>query len=147
MVGRKNLKFGRRDVLELTHEQSVKLRRTMRRYRVAKCAPEKRGKMRKGQLFSDDYTVKLFATVEFWMACRAVARRAKAEAASGADRFGAPASPGWCKAFIAFANMNSQEMGVNWMPSSLAFSAPLSSGRLDYSCWRRDIAKYDYEDT
>ena len=67
VVGRKNLKFGRRDVLELTHEQSVKLRRTMRRYRVAKCPPEKRGKMRKGQLFSADYTVKLSATVEFWM--------------------------------------------------------------------------------
>jgi hypothetical protein len=67
VVGRKNLKFGRRDVLELTHEQSVKLRRTMRRYRMAKCPPEKRGKMRKGQLFAPDYTVKLFATVEFWM--------------------------------------------------------------------------------
>jgi len=31
------------------------------------CPKEKRAKMRKGQLFSRDFTVKLFAGVEFWM--------------------------------------------------------------------------------
>jgi hypothetical protein len=67
VVGCKNLKFGRRDVLELTHEQSLRLRRTMRRYRMAKCLADKRGKMRKRQFFAPDYTVKLFVTVEFWM--------------------------------------------------------------------------------
>jgi hypothetical protein len=39
----------------------------MRRYRMATCPKEKRAKMRKGQLFSRDFTVKLFAGVEFWM--------------------------------------------------------------------------------
>jgi hypothetical protein len=36
-------------------------------YGMANGAPEKRGKMRKGQLFSPDFTVKLFAGIEFWM--------------------------------------------------------------------------------
>ena len=67
IVGRKNLPLGRRDVLELTNGQALKLRRVMRRYRMATCAKEKRAKMRKGQLFSQDFTVKLFAGVEFWM--------------------------------------------------------------------------------
>ena len=67
IVGRKNLPLGRRDVLELTNGQALKLRRVMRRYRMATCAKEKRAKMRKGQLFSRDFTVKLFAGVEFWM--------------------------------------------------------------------------------
>jgi len=67
IVGRKNLPLGRRDVLELTNGQALKLRRMMRRYRMATCPKEKRAKMRKGQLFSRDFTVKLFAGVEFWM--------------------------------------------------------------------------------
>jgi hypothetical protein len=67
IVGRKNLPLGRRDVLELTNGQALKLRRVMRRYRMATCPKEKRAKMRKGQLFSRDFTVKLFAGVEFWM--------------------------------------------------------------------------------
>lgn len=67
IVGRKNLPLGRRDVLELTNAQALKLRRVMRRYRMATCPKEKRAKMRKGQLFSRDFTVKLFAGVEFWM--------------------------------------------------------------------------------
>lgn len=67
VVGRKNLPLGRRDILELTHDQAVRLRRVMRRYRMANCPKEKRAKMRKGQLFSRDFTVKLFAGVEFWM--------------------------------------------------------------------------------
>ena len=67
IVGRKNLPLGRPDVLELTNGQALKLRRVMRRYRMATCPKEKRAKMRKGQLFSRDFTVKLFAGVEFWM--------------------------------------------------------------------------------
>jgi len=47
--------------------QAVKLRRVMRRYRMAACTKGKRAKLRKGQLFTQDFTVKLFAGVEFWM--------------------------------------------------------------------------------
>jgi len=42
VVGRKNLKFGQREVRTLTEKEAVRLRRVIRRYRVSKTAPEKR---------------------------------------------------------------------------------------------------------
>jgi hypothetical protein len=39
----------------------------MRRYRVANTPPEKRKYLRKSQLWSQDFTAKLFCNVEFWM--------------------------------------------------------------------------------
>jgi hypothetical protein len=39
----------------------------MRRYRVANTPPEKRKYLRKTQLWSEDFTAKLFCTVEFWI--------------------------------------------------------------------------------
>jgi hypothetical protein len=44
-----------------------KLRRVMRRYRLANTPPEKRKYLRKSQLWLEDFTAKLFCNVEFWM--------------------------------------------------------------------------------
>jgi len=41
----------------------------MRRYRLANTPPEKRKFLRKSQLWSEDFTAKLFCNVEFWLAC------------------------------------------------------------------------------
>jgi len=38
----------------------------MRRYRVANTPPEKRKYLRKSQLWSEDFTAKLFCNIEFW---------------------------------------------------------------------------------
>jgi hypothetical protein len=50
---------------------SLKLRRTRRRvmprYRLANTPPEKRKFLRKSQLWSEDFTAKLFCNVEFWI--------------------------------------------------------------------------------
>ena len=67
VVGRKNLPFGKREDQEVTASQAVKLRRVMRRYRLANTSPEKRKYLRKSQLWSEDFTVKLFTGVEFRM--------------------------------------------------------------------------------
>ena len=45
----------------------MKQRRVMRRYRLANTPPEKRKYLRKSQLWSEDFTAKLFCNVEFWM--------------------------------------------------------------------------------
>jgi hypothetical protein len=39
----------------------------MRRYRLANTPPEKRKYLRKSQLWSEDFTAKLFCNVEFWL--------------------------------------------------------------------------------
>jgi hypothetical protein len=39
----------------------------MRRYRLANTPPEKRKYLRKSQLWSSEFTVKLFCNVEFWL--------------------------------------------------------------------------------
>jgi hypothetical protein len=39
----------------------------MRRYRLANTPPEKRKYLRKSQLWSEDFTTKLFCNVEFWL--------------------------------------------------------------------------------
>jgi hypothetical protein len=39
----------------------------MRRYRLANTPPEKRKYLRKSQLWSEDFTAKLFCSVEFWL--------------------------------------------------------------------------------
>jgi hypothetical protein len=39
----------------------------MRRYRVANTPPKKRKYLRKSQLWSEDFTAKLFCNVEFWL--------------------------------------------------------------------------------
>jgi len=69
VVGRKNLPFGKREDREVTASQAVKLRRVMRRYRVANTPPEKRKYLRKSQLWSEDFTAKLICNVEFWLEC------------------------------------------------------------------------------
>ena len=43
-----------------------KLNCVYRRYRVANTPPEKRKYLRKTQLWSEDFTAKLFYNVEFW---------------------------------------------------------------------------------
>ena len=45
----------------------MKFWRVMRDSRMANCPKEKRAMMRKGQLFSPDFTVNPFADVEFWL--------------------------------------------------------------------------------
>jgi hypothetical protein len=39
----------------------------MRRYRLANTPPEKRKYLRKSQLWSEDFTAKLYCSVEFWV--------------------------------------------------------------------------------
>jgi hypothetical protein len=51
----------------VTASEAVKLRRVMRRYRLANTPPEKRKYLRKSQLWSEDFTAKLFCNVEFWI--------------------------------------------------------------------------------
>jgi hypothetical protein len=64
---RKNLLFGIRQVYEVTGRQAVVLRRAMRCYRLSVRSRGQKRLMRRGQLYSPDFTVKLFAGVEFWM--------------------------------------------------------------------------------
>ena len=67
VVGRKNLPFGKREVRDVSAKEAVRIRRTMRRYRWANTPPEKRKFLRKSQLWSQDFTAKLFCNVEFWL--------------------------------------------------------------------------------
>jgi len=69
VIGRKNLPFGKREVREVSAKEAVQIRRTMRRYRWANTPPEKRKFLRKSQLWSQDFTAKLFCNVEFWLQC------------------------------------------------------------------------------
>jgi len=62
-----NKSCGKREHLEASTSQGLKLRRVMRRYRLANTSQEKRKYMRKSQLWSDDFTAKLFCNVEFWL--------------------------------------------------------------------------------
>jgi len=66
VIGRKHLPLGKREDREVSASQAVKLRRVMRRYRLANAPPEKRKYLRKSQLWSEDFTAKLFCNVEFW---------------------------------------------------------------------------------
>jgi hypothetical protein len=52
---------------QATASEAVKLRRVMRRYRLANTPPEKRKYLRKSQLWAEDFTAKLFCNVEFWL--------------------------------------------------------------------------------
>jgi len=67
VIGREHLPLGKREDREVSASQAVKLRRVMRRYRVANTPPEKRKHLRKSQLWSEDFTAKLFCNVAFWM--------------------------------------------------------------------------------
>jgi hypothetical protein len=67
VVGRKNLPFGKREDRDVTAKEAVQIRRTMRRYRWANTPPEKRKFLRKSQLWSQEFTAKLFCNVEFWI--------------------------------------------------------------------------------
>ncbi len=67
VVGRKNLPFGKREIREVSAKEATQIRRTMRRYRWANTPPEKRKFLRKSQLWSFDFTAKLFCNVEFWL--------------------------------------------------------------------------------
>ena len=67
VIGRKNLPFGKREVREVSAKEEVQIRRVMRRYRWANTPPEKRKFLRKSQLWSQDFTAKLFCNVEFWL--------------------------------------------------------------------------------
>jgi hypothetical protein len=67
VVGRKNLPFGKREVREVSAKAAAQLRRFMRRYRWANTPPEKRKFLRRSQLWSQDFTAKLFCNVEFWI--------------------------------------------------------------------------------
>ena len=67
MIGRKHLALGKREDRQVSASEAVKLRRVMRRYRVANTPPEKRKYLRKSQLWSQDFTAKLFCNVELWM--------------------------------------------------------------------------------
>jgi hypothetical protein len=67
VVGRKNLPLGKREVREVSAKEAVQARRFMRRYRWANTPPEKRKFLRKSQLWSQEFTAKLFCNVEFWM--------------------------------------------------------------------------------
>jgi hypothetical protein len=67
VIGREHLPLGKREDREVTVGEAVKLRRVMRRYRLANTPPEKRKYLRKSQLWSEDFTAKLFCNVEFWI--------------------------------------------------------------------------------
>ena len=67
VIGREHLPLGKREDREVTASEAVKLRRVMRRYRLANMPPEKRKFLRKSQLWSEDFTAKLFCNVEFWL--------------------------------------------------------------------------------
>jgi hypothetical protein len=67
VVGRKNLPLGKREDRELSAKEAVQIRRVMRRYRWANTLSEKRKFLRKSQLWSQDFTAKLFCNVEFWI--------------------------------------------------------------------------------
>jgi len=67
VIVRQHLPLGKREDREVSASQAVKLRRAMRRYRVANTPPEKRKYLRKSQLWSEDFTAKLFCNVEFWL--------------------------------------------------------------------------------
>jgi hypothetical protein len=67
VVGRKNLPFGKREVREVSAKAAAQLRRFMRRYRWANTPPEKRKFLRRSQLWSQNFTAKLFCNVEFWV--------------------------------------------------------------------------------
>jgi hypothetical protein len=66
-ISREHLPLGKREDREVTASEAVKLRRLMRRYRVANTSPKKRKYLRKSQLWSEDFTAKLFCNVEFWL--------------------------------------------------------------------------------
>jgi len=67
VIGRKHLPLGKREERQVSASQAVKLRRVMRRYRVANTHPEKRKYLRNSQLCSQDFTAKLSCNVEFWI--------------------------------------------------------------------------------
>jgi hypothetical protein len=67
VIGREHLPLGKREDREVSASQAVKLRQVLRRYRVANTPPEKRKYLRKSQLWSQDFTPKLFCDVEFWL--------------------------------------------------------------------------------
>jgi hypothetical protein len=67
VIGHKNLPFGKREDRQMAAKQAVQLRRFIRRYRWANTPPEKRKFLRKSQLWSQDFTTKLFCNVEFWL--------------------------------------------------------------------------------
>ncbi len=77
VIGREHLPLGKREVREVSVGEAVKLppshglrrtrRRVMRRYHVSNTPPEKRKFLRKSQLWSEDFTAKLFCNVEFWL--------------------------------------------------------------------------------
>jgi hypothetical protein len=67
VIGRQHLPLGKRENREVTANEAVKLRRVMRRYRLANTPQEKRKFLRKSQLWSEDFTAKLFCNVEFWV--------------------------------------------------------------------------------
>jgi hypothetical protein len=59
--------LGQRHCVEVTEQQAVQLRRFIRRYRWANTAPEKRRWLRKGGLFTWEFSVKLYCNVDFWL--------------------------------------------------------------------------------
>jgi hypothetical protein len=67
VIGRKNLPFGKKENRDVSAKEPVQLRRIMRRYRWANTPPEKRKFLRKSQLWSQEFTAKLFCNVEFWI--------------------------------------------------------------------------------
>jgi hypothetical protein len=67
VIGRQHLPLGKREDREVRAGEAVKLRRGMRRYRLANTPPEKRKYLRKSQLWSEDFTAKIFCNVEFWI--------------------------------------------------------------------------------
>jgi hypothetical protein len=69
VIGRKNLRLGKREETALTSKQADQVRRWIRRYRWANTPPEKRRFLRKSQLWSQEFTAKVFCNVEFWLEC------------------------------------------------------------------------------
>jgi hypothetical protein len=67
VVGWKNLPLGKREDRDVSAKEAVQIRRLIHRYRWANTPPEKRKFLRKSQLWSQDFTAKLFCNVEFWL--------------------------------------------------------------------------------
>jgi hypothetical protein len=62
VIGRANLKFGKREVLEISAKQGYMIRRTIERYQRAKTKPERRKFLRR-----DLFSAKLYCNADYWV--------------------------------------------------------------------------------
>jgi hypothetical protein len=62
VIGRSNVKLGKREVHEIPAEEAIKIQRIIKRYRRAKTDPKKRRKLR-----LRGHSIKLYCNVDYWV--------------------------------------------------------------------------------